>query len=533
MERAATSPFGRAQARLAAIKGWRRWAAAAALGAIAVPALPPGNLVFLLLASFTGLFWLVDGRKSLRGALTDGWWFGLGFFVIGLYWIAAAFLVRPGQFAWMIPFAVFGLPAVLAIFPALAMGLYRLLTGDKSIAVFGRVLVFAAAWTLLEWLRGFVLTGFPWNLIGSAWTFSPAMLQLASLAGVLGLSLLTVIAATVPAVLADGDGGGGKKALRPVVAVFIALALVWAGGAARLAGTGGAVVKGVRLRLVQPNIDQKTKWLPELRDKHIADQVRMSRKPPKPGDPPPTHVIWAEAAAPLFLDRDPGRRALVGLAAPATLPGGGLVLTGALRADKNGRVYNSLYAIDAKGRVRAAYDKFHLVPFGEYVPLRGILRFAKITSGGRDFSPGPGPRTLDLAGLPPVSPLICYEAIFAGRVVAPGRRPGWLLNITNDGWYGLTAGPYQHFAAARMRAVEEGLPMVRVANTGISGVVDAYGRVTARLGLGRRGVLDADLPKPTASPTLYGRLGDWMAVFIVLATFAAGLSATARRRRDG
>ncbi len=521
MERAAANVFGRAKIRLGGLGGWRRWAAAAALGAMAVPALPPGNLVFLLLVSFSGLFWLVDGRKSFRGALVDGWWFGFGFFVIGLYWIAAAFLVRPGQFAWMIPFAVFGLPAALAVFPALAMGLYRLLTANKGVAVWGRVLVFAAAWALLEWLRGWVLTGFPWNLIGSAWTFSPAMLQPASVVGVLGLSLITVIAAAMPAVLA----GGGKKARRPVIAVFIALAVIWAAGAARLNGTGGAVVKGVRLRLVQPNIDQKTKWLPELRDQHIADQVRMSLKPPKPGDPPPTHVIWAEAAAPLFLDRDPGRRALVGLAAPKR----GLVLTGALRADRRGRIYNSLYAIDGKGRIRATYDKFHLVPFGEYVPLRGILSFAKITPGGRDFSPGPGPRTLDLAGLPPVSPLICYEVIFAGRVVAAGRRPGWLLNITNDGWYGLTAGPYQHFAAARMRAVEEGLPMVRVANTGISGVVDAYGRVTARLGLGRRGVLDAELPKALAEPTIYGRLGNWLAVFIILATFTAGLSAPARK----
>jgi apolipoprotein N-acyltransferase len=525
MERVSANFFARARARLGALKGWRRWAAAAALGALAVAALPPANLVFLLLASFTGFFWLVDGRKSFRGALADGWWFGFGFFAVGLYWIAAAFLVRPGRFAWMIPFAVFGLPAVLAVFAALAAGLYRLLIGEKGVSTFGKVLVFAAAWTLFEWLRGWVLTGFPWNLIGSAWTFSPAMLQTASLAGVLGLSLLTVIAAAVPAVLADG----GKESRRPVIAVFIALSLIWAAGEARLAGTGGAVVKGVRLRLIQPNIDQKTKWLPGLRDKHIVDQIRMSRKPPKPGDPPPTHVIWAEAAAPLFLGRDSGRRALVGLAAPP----GGLVITGALRADKSDRIHNSLYAIDGKGRILATYDKFHLVPFGEYVPLRGILRFAKITPGGRDFSPGPGPRTLNLAGLPPVGPLICYEVIFEGRVVAPGRRPGWLLNITNDGWYGLTIGPYQHFAAARMRAVEEGLPMVRVANTGISGVVDAYGRVTARLGLGVRGVLDADLPKPLASPTLYGRLGDWSAIFIILVAFAAGLSAPARKHRAG
>jgi apolipoprotein N-acyltransferase len=181
-------------------------------------------------------------------------------------------------------------------------------------------------------------------------------------------------------------------------------------------------------------------------------------------------------------------------------------------------VWNSLHAIGRDARVAATYDKFHLVPFGEYVPFRSVLGFTKLTVGNTDFSAGPGPRSINLDGLPPAGPLICYEAIFPGRVATLDDRPGWLLNVTNDAWFGISSGPHQHFASARMRAVEEGLPLVRVANTGISGVVDAYGRVTAKLGLGREGVVDANLPVAIADPTPFARWGHtvaWIALIIV------------------
>ena len=291
-----------------------------------------------------------------------------------------------------------------------------------------------------------------------------------------------------------------------------------------LAGAGDAVVPDVRLRLVQPNIDQRLKWRPELRRRHVLRQVGMSiaAADTTRGVEAPTHVIWAETAVPLALGGDPAALGIIGSATPR----GGLVITGALRrtpaGEKPFRVWNSLHAVDDRGRVVGTYDKFHLVPFGEYVPFRGLLSFAKVTAGQVDFSRGSGVRTLRLPGLPPVSPLICYEVIFPGRVADRRDRPGWLLNITNDAWYGRSSGPYQHFAAARMRAVEEGLPLVRVAGTGISGVVDAYGRTVARLGLGRAGVIDSALPAPISAATPYGRLGDRIVLVILIAVAGAG-----------
>ena len=517
--RPALGGLGRLQKRIAAVSGWRRFAVAAGLGALATAALPPVHLLVLLVPAFVGLVWLIDASPRPRTAFAAGWWFGFGHFTAGLYWIAFALLTKPERFGWMVPFAVFGLSALMALFPACAALLTRAVRGDGP----GRILIFGAAWTALEWVRGWAFTGFPWNLIGTAWVFSDGMIQLAAVTGVYGLSLLSVVVAAMPAVLTDGGAWAGRKAV-PVAAAFIVLGVVWGGGLVRLAGASDAVVPDVRLRLVQPNIDQKLKWRPELRQQHVLRQVRMSTAAAgaTQGDGAPTHVIWAETAAPLVLGSDPASLGVIGGAAPP----GGLIITGTIRRtpprEKPFRIWNSLQAVDDRARVVATYDKFHLVPFGEYVPFRGLLNIAKVTEGQVDFARGPGVRTLRLPGLPPVSPLICYEVIFPGRVADRQDRPSWLLNITNDAWYGRSSGPYQHFAAARMRAVEEGLPLVRVAGTGISAVVDAYGRTVARLGLGRAGVIDSALPAPLAGATPYGRLGDRIVLLILIAVAGAG-----------
>jgi apolipoprotein N-acyltransferase len=509
--------LARLRARLLALGPWRRRAAAAGLGVLSTLALPPVHLVPLLIPAFSGLVWMSAGAATPRRAFAVGWWFGFGAGVTGLYWIGIALTqdaVRLGPLgtaaaAVAAPVAV---AAGLAVFPGAVAALHRL-SGARG---WGGVLVFAAIWTAVEWVRGWILTGFPWNLMGTVWDFSDAMVQLAAFSGVWGLSLVTVAAAAMPATLVRGA--------RPTVLALAALAVVWAGGLWRLAGPDPGAVPGVALRLVQANIPQKLKWKRELRRRHLETHLRMSTQT---GGPAPTHVIWAETAVPFFLATDAAPLAMVGTATPK----GGITLTGAPRRTPRGekpfRVWNSLHAIDDGGRVVATYDKHHLVPFGEYVPFRDVLGIDKITAGGTDFTAGPGRAALRLPGLPPVSPLICYEAIFPGRVLPPGDRPEWLLNLTNDGWYGRSSGPYQHLAAARLRAVEEGMPLVRVANTGISAVVDARGRYRARLGLGETGVLDSGLPRPLAAATVYARLGDWVAAFVVLAVGGAGLLASA------
>ena len=540
------SPLGfrRLHDLAAGLTGWRRRGLAAGLGVLAAGALPPLHLVFLLIPAFMGLVWLIAASPRTRGALAVGWWFGAGHAAAGTYWISHSLTIDIARHGWLIPIAVIGFAAVLGVFPALAAGLLHRLRPAGAPPGGGDALVLGAAWAATEWLRGWLFTGFPWNLMGTAWTFADAMVQPAALFGVYGLSLITVAAAAAPAALAGTAG-------RPWVAAAVAaafLAGIWGGGALRLSVSETAFAPGVFLRLVQPNIAQADKWRAGLRAGHVARQIELSLNPdaqqmldPAPARAPtreptrePTHVIWAETAVPYVL----GREAVLVRALSHAAPVPGAVLTGSLRIedvpDGPPRVFNSLYVIEASGRIAATYDKHHLVPFGEYVPFQSWLGFLKITEGRGNFTPGPGPRVLEVKGLPPFAPLICYEAIFPAAVApgpdaAPdGPRARWLLNITNDAWFGITPGPYQHLAAARLRSVEEGLPLVRVANTGISAVIDPWGRTIARLGLDRAGAIDAPLPEPIESRTVFSRTGNALA--LALAALFAALGCLALNR---
>ncbi len=264
---------------------------------------------------------------------------------------------------------------------------------------------------------------------------------------------------------------------------------------------------------MQPAIEQTLKWRADLKAEHVETLMAMTRRPA--GTLPITHVIWPETAVPYNLWQDSGLRQVLG----QIVPPGGLLLTGAPRYQQGQGSWNSLYALDGGGEVVAVYDKSHLVPFGEYVPFRALLGSLNITVTQGSFEPGPGQTTLVLPGLPPASPLICYEIIFSGSVTAADPSlppPAWLLNITNDAWFGRSSGPHQHFAQARLRSVEEGLPLVRAANNGISAVVDPYGRVLAALGLDEVGVLDVQLPQSLAQQPIYPRLGPLTVVFLLL-----------------
>ncbi len=504
---------------LAQLRGWRRIIAGILLGALAVLALPPLYIVPALIPAFTGLAWLLESDDRARSAFATGWWFGLGYFVAGLYWVANALLTKPEEFGWLAPLAPIGLSLLLVPLIAIACWLARLLAPRPGI---GFILTFAAAWTLMEWVRSYWLTGFPWNLIGSVWAFSDAMIQSTAVIGTYGLGMVTVIAAAMPAEMVRVRHR--RAGAWPAVIAIAVLALLWAAGAARLAVQPAILplVDGVRLRLVQPNIPQNLKWRRELVEHHVEEQVAMGAAA---AGPVPSHIIWSEVSAPLFLLEDAQKLRRIGAATPAR----GLTIVGTLRRTGGERVElaNSLVAVDSAGRVAGVYDKSHLVPFGEYMPLRDIIPLPAVAAGMADFAAGAGITTMHLPGLPPLGPLICYEVIFPGRVARTDDRPAWLLNLTNDGWYGFSTGPYQHFVAARLRAVEEGLPLVRVANTGISGIIDPFGRVTARLGLGEKGVVDGPLPAPLPA-TPFARMGPALplALALVLALVGSIVSRT-------
>lgn len=525
---APTHALRRAADKLAALTGWRRRLAALGLGLVAATALPPVHALPLLWIAFPGLAILLARTVSVWSGFWVGWWFGCGFFLGGIYWLAWPFTLDIERFGWMIPFAVFGLSALQAVFVGGAAAVARA-TRFKGPAA---IVMLAVSWAAFEFLRGHfgnVFAGFPWNLLAISWTAVDEMIQSAALFGAYGLGGVTVFIAAAPALLADRTLGTAVR-WGWVGATLVLLAALWAAGAARLAVATSEPVPDVRLRLVQGNIEQSLKWQEGRREQTFALYLRLTTSP---GFDRITHVVWPETAIDYRFDTDypivriEGERRERLMAA---IPERGALLMGAIR-DNAGRYYNSFHVVTRAGGVTATYDKHDLVPFGEFVPMRPVLRrlgVEKLAHGAGDYTAGPGPATLAVPGAPGASPLICYEAIFPGHIDAR-NRPGWLVNATNDAWFGFTSGPYQHFASARLRAVEAGVPLVRAANTGITAVVDAYGRITARIPIMTTGVLDAALPRATAEPTFYARLGDRALLVLLALGLLAALSSDLRQ----
>lgn len=512
--------------RIMLATGWRRLAIAIAAGALSALAMPPFGIWPVLALTLPVLVLLIDGAaiaggRGYRGAFVAGWCFGFGYLVAGLWWIGEAFLVQADAFAWLIPFAVLGLPAYLAIHVGLGCVLARALWSSGP----WRILALAAGLAAGDWLRGIALTGFPWNSFGYALANNLELSQSASLFGLWGLGLVTVAVLASPVALLAVRSSKRVRIVPPLLGVAV-LAAMWGFGAWRLGTTEVGTVPGVKLRIMQPDLPQDQKFRYDAKQSVVDLYLKTSVE--QGGLDGVTHLFWPESAFPFFLEREPD--VLVRIA--DLLPPGAVLVSGAARAappdpGKTGvKVFNSLRAVGSDGAILATADKVHLVPFGEYLPFQPLLEsigIEQLTRVRGGFAAAPERHAFNIPGLPAAAPLICYEAIFPGAVLPEGPRPGLLLNASNDAWFGLTPGPYQHFEQARLRAVEEGLPLVRATNNGISAIVDPVGRITGLLPLGARGVLDGALPAALPA-TIYGKVGNTVPFLMIMLIIAVAFT---------
>jgi apolipoprotein N-acyltransferase len=512
----------------------------------------PLKLWPLTIAAFAALLWLIQTAPTLRSALARGYWFGVGQFVLGLNWIATAFTYQDAMPHWLGWVAVVLLSFYIAVYPAMATGLawrwgsektrHPRQSGDsasslsRSTEQLGRrfrgndgvrlVLISAAAWIVTEWLRATMFTGFAWNPVGSTLIPLTILPHAAQWVGTYGLSGIVVLIAGIVYLLAQRAWRQGllaSAALLPFVPIWV---IAW--GAAATGSPSDST--GVPLRIVQPNIGQEGKWTEAYADVVLRRLGELSQRPNQPGI-----LLWPEAAVtdsledgrrhPVYqADVDATRRLVQQQMGMSTLLLTGGVTIRSANGINASSATNSIFAIDSSRRILGRYDKAHLVPYGEYLPMRPLLSaigLSRLAPGNLDFDPGPGPQTLDLPLIGKAGFQLCYEIIFSGEVVDRENRPAFLFNPSNDAWFG-PWGPPQHLAQARLRALEEGLPVLRSTPTGISAVVDADGTLLASLPLGTAGVIDTMLPAPKP-PTLFARFGNLLPFGFALLLIAAAL----------
>jgi apolipoprotein N-acyltransferase len=479
-------------------------------GALSALGFAPFELWPLTVAGLAALLLLIPLAPRLRSALALGWWFGLGHMLVGLHWIAQAFQFQANLPAWSGWIAVVLLSMVMAIYPAAAAGIaWRL--GRTTVA---RIVAFAGGWMLAEWLRGYLFGGFPWNPLGVVWLPVIGVAKAGAIVGGLGLSGVVIAAAGAVLLALEGDRELGGRVAGAIAAVGIG-GLFWINGTP-------VPDTGTRLHIIQANISQDQKWRRDAEERNLRRYLALSREALARG---PGLLLWPEAAVPDLLDED----VLTRIRLARLLGSRDLLITGGIKAirDEEGyavAAHNSLYVLDARARLLGRYDKTHLVPFGEYLPLRGLLTplgLSRLAPGSLDFWPGVGARTLRLPGFPPVGPLVCYEIIISGHVADRSDRPAWLLNASNDAWFS-SAGAYMHLAQAQLRAIEEGLPIARATPTGVSAVIDPHGRVLSTIPRHRMGSLTAMLPG-ALRPTPYALGGEAIPVLLALLLTAAAI----------
>lgn len=450
----------------------------------------------ILIITLSFFMWVLNHAQKAKRAALFGFAFGAGLGVSSLGWVCNALMIDNGSFAVFIPVCLIGLALFLGFFWMLSAWVaFYAPSGIK------RWIAFACSVVFFEWVRSWFLTGFPWNLIGSVWTDNLYFLQFASVWGVYGLTFVTVMIFTATGLLPN------KK---PLVFALILASVITAGGWLRLYQATPEDVFGVNLRIVQPNIQQTLKWNPQKAEDNLNTLIRLS----KTKNEEITHVIWPESAIPYLLENNPTER----LRLMSAIRQGGTLITGALRivSREKRQLANSIFMIDHLANIVGYADKAHLVPFGEYIPFRNILPLDKVVPIQSDFVAGKKVKTIMVPKAVPAALLVCYEIIFSGRVTDKNNHPQWIVNVTNDGWYGISPGPFQHLGMAQLRAVEEGLPVVRAANTGISALISPYGEILSYKALNTQGVIDTKLPRAT-EPTIYSQFGyKPFIVFVVL-----------------
>src|SRR5690242_3111123 len=494
------------------------------IGAASAFAFEPVGLWPLLLLAFAVLCELLCRTKQLSRALLIGWAFGLGQFVVGLNWIATAFTYQAAMPAWLGWVAVVLLSLYLAVYPAIATGLAWRFGRDNRIVL---LLVLAGAWTITEWLRGSMFTGFPWNPAAAVLVPTP-LLRIAPLLGTYALSGLVVL-------LGGGIWLEYYRRWLPLIAIFGVTAVMMILPAAAVP-SDPLTVRNVRI--VQPNIGQQDKWRPGF-DEEAARRLATLSGPPAADA---RLLLWPEAAItdPVEDARTDEHQAMAQFQrtrAGSLLGPNDTLLTGGIAISAHDGVHvdgaaNSIYALAPGGRIVGRYDKAHLVPYGEYLPMRPILSaigLSRLAPGDIDFTPGPGPRTIRLPGWGKVGFQLCYEIIFSGEVVDRKNRPDFIFNPSNDSWFGRW-GPPQHLAQAQLRAAEEGLPVIRSTPTGISAVIDAHGRIVQALPWHTAGVIDTVMPNAAASPTLFARFGNLIPLLLAFALLLTGIVLGRTRR---
>lgn len=469
----------------------------------------PYGFWFLLFPCFGLFYFLYTATNNKKQAFFTGFFFAFGYFVVSLNWIGNALLVEGNDYKWAWPLAVVALPILLSLFTALYVTIAHILFKKNTLSSF---IGFCTLLALSEWVRGYAFTGFPWNLYGYGWASVLSIMQSLSLFGPYGLTFLTVIWGASLGFVATKSSG------KIIVVSFTLLSLiaVYEFGIFRLAGAKLSFVDDVAIHIIQPNIKQEDKWNPyKIRDnfEKLVTLSKIEKRAQK------NIIIWPETALPpAFL-----KSAAVHERIESVLGRDSILLTGALKMSSAPLAYyNALMLWDDQNKMTHLYSKTHLVPFGEYIPFQKYIPLEPVTNFS-GFERGAGAQTINISGYPSLSPLICYEIIFPHQAVSKSQpRPDYILTITNDAWYGDSPGPYQHFQQARFRAIEQGVPVIRAANTGISGLIDSYGRVIKQAGLMRGATITAQLPVKTTMKTYYSMIDDKAFLgFVLLCLFSA------------